>query len=266
MNVETANRLVQMRKQRGLSQEALADKLGVSRQAVSKWERAEASPDTDNLIMLAQLYGVSLDELLGHKPDCESNIKYEDFPDYDQSGASSYGSCKKGADDKKKTVNISIKGIEVDDEKEHVHIGWSGISVDDKSGEHIHISNDKKDSGSAKCSRKHISWRYGWIVSAVITLAYAVVSAVWGLWHPAWLLFLLIPIIDSTINAIRCRSPKVFAFPVFVTLIFLCLGFFLDAWHPGWLVFLTIPIFYSIPLGSGKNGFGDDDDDDDDDD
>ena len=42
----------------------LAEKLGVSRQAVSKWERSEASPDTDNLIELAHIYGVTLDELL----------------------------------------------------------------------------------------------------------------------------------------------------------------------------------------------------------
>lgn len=64
MNIEIANRLVQMRKQKGLSQEELAEKLGLSRQAVSKWERAEASPDTDNLICLAKLYGISLDDLL----------------------------------------------------------------------------------------------------------------------------------------------------------------------------------------------------------
>ena len=64
MNIEIANRLVNLRKSNNLSQEALAEKLGISRQAVSKWERAEASPDTDNLILLARLYGVSLDELL----------------------------------------------------------------------------------------------------------------------------------------------------------------------------------------------------------
>ena len=64
MNIEIANRLVQLRKSNNLSQEALAEKLGISRQAVSKWERAEASPDTDNLILLARLYKVSLDELL----------------------------------------------------------------------------------------------------------------------------------------------------------------------------------------------------------
>lgn len=64
MNVETANRLQKLRKQNGYSQEELAEKIGISRQAVSKWERAEASPDTDNLILLARLYGVTLDELL----------------------------------------------------------------------------------------------------------------------------------------------------------------------------------------------------------
>ena len=64
MNIKIANRLVELRKKSGLSQEQLADKLGLSRQAVSKWERAEASPDTDNLICLAKLYNVSLDDLL----------------------------------------------------------------------------------------------------------------------------------------------------------------------------------------------------------
>lgn len=64
MNIEIANKLVQLRKQHNLSQEDLANKLGISRQAVSKWERAEASPDTDNLIKLASIYKISLDELL----------------------------------------------------------------------------------------------------------------------------------------------------------------------------------------------------------
>lgn len=65
MTIETAERLVELRKRRGISQEELAERLGVSRQAVSKWERGEAAPDTDNLIALADLYCVSLDQLLG---------------------------------------------------------------------------------------------------------------------------------------------------------------------------------------------------------
>lgn len=64
MNIEIANRLQQLRKNNNLSQEELAEKIGVSRQAVSKWERGEASPDTDNLILLSRLYRMSLDDLL----------------------------------------------------------------------------------------------------------------------------------------------------------------------------------------------------------
>lgn len=48
----------------GLSQEGLGDKLGVSRQAVSKWEADGAVPDTDKLIALSRLFGISLNELL----------------------------------------------------------------------------------------------------------------------------------------------------------------------------------------------------------
>ena len=72
MNIKLADRLVELRKEHKLSQEALAEKLGLSRQSISKWERAEASPDTDNLIALAEVYGITLDELLGkNEPKAE---------------------------------------------------------------------------------------------------------------------------------------------------------------------------------------------------
>ena len=61
-------RLQELRLRRGMSQDALADKLGVSRQAVSKWERDEATPDLDKIIKLSELYGISLDALLKEEP------------------------------------------------------------------------------------------------------------------------------------------------------------------------------------------------------
>ena len=77
MNVEVAQRLAELRRAKGYSQESLAHELGLSRQAVSKWERAESSPDTENLIALAKLYGVSLDELLRVDDDVEDDIAFE---------------------------------------------------------------------------------------------------------------------------------------------------------------------------------------------
>lgn len=59
-----AKRLVALRKKSGLSQEGLADLLGVSRQAVSKWETGQALPETEKLMKLARVYSISLDALL----------------------------------------------------------------------------------------------------------------------------------------------------------------------------------------------------------
>lgn len=85
MDLMTANRLQQLRKQNGYTQEILAEKLGISRQSVSKWERAEASPDTDNLIALSKIYGVSVDELLNTSEDTV-NIKTEKKKEKDVKG------------------------------------------------------------------------------------------------------------------------------------------------------------------------------------
>ena len=75
MNIKLANRLVELRKEHKFSQEALAEKLGLSRQSISKWERAEASPDTDNLIALAEVYGITLDQLLGNEETTDTTTK-----------------------------------------------------------------------------------------------------------------------------------------------------------------------------------------------
>ena len=78
MNIEIANRLLEYRKKSGLSQEELAEKLNISRQSVSKWERAESSPDTDNLIELAKIYNVTLDDLLNVDKPMSEEIKEQD--------------------------------------------------------------------------------------------------------------------------------------------------------------------------------------------
>ena len=57
-------KLQDLRRKAGLSQDSLAEKLDVSRQAVSKWERDEAMPETEKLLRIAQLFNASLDELL----------------------------------------------------------------------------------------------------------------------------------------------------------------------------------------------------------
>jgi AbrB family looped-hinge helix DNA binding protein len=61
--------LIQMRKMRKMTQEDVAEKVGVTRQAVAKWESGETVPDLDKCRILAELFGVSLDDLANYEPE-----------------------------------------------------------------------------------------------------------------------------------------------------------------------------------------------------
>ena len=69
--MELSEKILTLRRARGLSQEALAEKLQVSRQAVSRWENGTALPDASNILQLSKLFGVSADYLLNN--DWEEN-------------------------------------------------------------------------------------------------------------------------------------------------------------------------------------------------
>ena len=67
--MEIGNQIRSLRTQRGVTQEALAEKLGVSAQAVSKWERGSATPDIGLLPGISAFFGVSIDELFALSDD-----------------------------------------------------------------------------------------------------------------------------------------------------------------------------------------------------
>ena len=181
MNIEIANRLVNLRKANGLSQEALAEKLGISRQAVSKWERAEASPDTDNLILLAKIYKVSLDELLSSEEDPTPTHKTAD---------SSTTESTNGQDDTFEEARFPIAMIAV--------------------------------------------------------LVYVAIGVFYHIWHPTWIVFLLIPLYGFMASAIQQKDWKLLLYPIAIAATYLTIGFLYGAWHPAWLLLLTIPLYYSL--------------------
>ena len=59
-----ADKIIELRKKAGYSQEELAEKMGVSRQSVSKWEGALSIPDLDKILLMSEIFGVSTDYLL----------------------------------------------------------------------------------------------------------------------------------------------------------------------------------------------------------
>lgn len=224
MNIDIANRLMNLRKEKGYTQEELADALGISRQAVSKWERAEASPDTDNLICLARLYNISLDELLDTKLTSEE-LK----------------------ENKENSFEIKDGGIHVlSKEGDEVHIGFDGIHVSEKEGDNVYVGPLGISVNNKKYERFNKVEKYvGAITILLVTIAYFILGFS-GYWHPSWILFILAPVPSSIVRMIYKRKFAELNYPFLITAIYLYLGCVYSLWHPYWILFITIPVYYIV--------------------
>lgn len=186
MNIKIADRLVALRKENGYSQEVLAEKLGLSRQSISKWERAEASPDTDNLIALAQVYNMTLDELLGNgesAPKKETKVK-----------------------EKTPMTNAQIKGKKL--------------------------------------------MKIMPIISIAVVVVYVLVGFAAKIWHPTWMMFLLIPLLLTVaISLLAGKTKRITALmltssvSLLAVIVYLFAGLVFQMWAVAWIVFLAIPVY-----------------------
>ena len=229
MNIEIANRLVKLRKEKGLSQEQLAEELGISRQAVSKWERAESSPDTDNLICLAKLYNMSLDDLLMTEDDLDT-IKEEQVKDNNES-----------------FFNINSKGIHIKDENDEVKISVTGIKIKDNNETVVIGKDEDEDEDDEEDENLHPALK---VINAcfpiLCVIIYILIGFIFILWHPGWVIFLLIPCWYTLVDSFRKKNAGEFAYPVFITFIYILLSDIFSIWHPLWILYLTIPVYYAI--------------------
>ena len=199
MSLLLGTKLADLRKRHGFSQEALAEKMGVSRQAISKWERGESSPDTDTLIELAKLYEVSLDELVGHKQIPSAGP----------------------TPNKTKTENK---------QKEKGKKLYPGLST------------------------KLLKFPFPLVVTAVYVLA----GLALHIWHPTWLIFLLIPAYYHMAIGFRAKTKKglLLGMPVFeaALILFLNLGLSFGAWKWAWILFIiAIGYYWGIIFYVKKN-------------
>lgn len=241
MDLAMAQRLVDRRKAAGLSQEALAAQLGVSRQAVSKWERSESSPDTDNLIALAALYGVSLDELLYGEAvddadcseDSDAGAEASDEAEEDEDSADNTSRSDKPL------VDISLAhGIHVidPDKGEEVHVGWNGIHVtNDRKGEEVHVGpggvhvDTLEDDGHSVHTN----------ADGTVTIDGETFSN-WKEAHDK------LDHHGKHFHTKLGRAWNKFPFPTLVALAYLALGIAYGTWGMGLFLVFLIPIYYAI--------------------
>ena len=242
MDLAMAQRLVDRRKAAGLSQEALAAQLGVSRQAVSKWERSESSPDTDNLIALAALYGVSLDELLyGEAADSaddskDSSVGTEASDDRAEEDEDSADNTSRSD---KPLVDISLAhGIHVidPDKGEEVHVGWNGIHVtNDRKGEEVHVGpggvhvDTLEDDGHSVHTN----------ADGTVTIDGETFSS-WKEAHDK------LDHHGKHFHTKLGRAWNKFPFPALIALAYLMLGIVYGTWGMGLFLVFLIPIYYAI--------------------
>lgn len=249
MNIETAQRLFKYRKANAYSQEELADKIGVSRQAVSKWERGESSPDTDNLIALARLYGISIDELINGTDEPEA-VHTDVDENNDDTTDNDFENNSNDDNDKSQTHVSFRNGIHVHDGNNSVDIDFTGIHVESEKGESVHIGNNNHHIDVKGIDDKYFDKRHN-VLHAVLCAGVLIAYLIIGFtlergWAVGWLIIFIIPILDSLIKAVKLKSPVVFAYPVLVIGTYLSVGMLQGIWHPTWIMFLTIPIYYAI--------------------
>ena len=219
MTIECANRLAELRRAHNLSQEELAERLGVSRQAVSKWERAESSPDTDNLVALAKLYGTSLDVLLGLQLPPAAPLP-EDAPPVEVEIP-----CQEAA-----PAPDAASDDPLPEGSYYEHLARQAAA------------EAERTANEAARERKRRRDRFPYPV--FVSIAYLVLGCVFHQWHPGWLIFLTIPL--YYLPESERRPLRLLGNPVMITIIYLLLGIFCNLWHPGWLIFLLIPILNAM--------------------
>ncbi|WP_343001615.1 helix-turn-helix transcriptional regulator [Collinsella aerofaciens] len=239
MDLAMAQRLVDRRKAAGLSQEALAAQLGVSRQAVSKWERSESSPDTDNLIALAALYGVSLDELLYGEAASDADSSEDGSTETVDEAKEAEDSAEHADCGDKPLVDISLaRGIHVIDPNkgEEVHVGWNGIHVtNERKGEEVHVGPDGvhvdtlEDDGHSMHTND----------DGTVTIDGETFSS-WKEAHDK------LDHHGKHFHTKVGRAWNKFPFPALVTLAYLVLGIVYGTWATGLFLVFLIPVYYAL--------------------
>ena len=271
MKESFGQRLSRLRKEKGLTQEEIANRITISPQAVSKWENDISSPDILVLSQLADILGVSIDELLGHKniekAEASSEPKTEEADEV-------VDEAKTESKHKGEKVVIDDDGVHLtDDDGKKVHITSEGVEVLDEDGKVV--KNKRFDE-----HKPHVAEVVVWSVFAALTIVGNIlIGILWtdqfmG-WKMGWILFLLVPIAGSIAHAIRKKKITHFAYPILVVAVYCTLGFLgqylgFHGWDFYWFLFLTIPAFYLLfgPIDKyviHKNEKDDDEDDEDDD-
>lgn len=228
------NFLYNLRKQRGWTQTELADKLGVTNQAVSKWENGDSFPDTGMLVPLAELFGVSVDELLKGKRKPVPATEQKTF----ERGSATIAAEEKNENAESSPVQSPL--VNETDEKSKTETDGNAESA----------KNDETTDSPPR--RKKLAALFNGAIMLSATIAFFLLGALGNYWYVCWLAFPVGITLCALLNGIDeyMTKKKTAEFCGFIMLacadVFLFLGLQYSLWHPAWIVFLIGPLFCAL--------------------
>ena len=198
-------RLTDLRKKKGLSQEEVAEKLNVTRQTVSKWELDQSTPDFDKIVPICKLYNITSEELLtGRKVDSNNdNMEYNLMTEEEIN--------KKSAIAISQSVALFIIAVV------WMVIGSSLKFVSDEvlTGIFLLIIGlgvinliyklsvlPEKQSKIEKKQKKKKTHKYDGLISVLFLIIYLLVSFITGAWHITWILWIVYALVCEIVHII----------------------------------------------------------------
>ncbi len=204
MNI--GEKLFELRRQKNLSQEEVADKLNVSRQTVSKWETNQSVPDFDKIMPLCELYGIGVEELLtGKKPEQKAEMaQEEDIPTKNEVRRKSAEVVSTSVFLYIFSIVIVIIGIPV--------LNWNPILVSSvflliigfataRIIKH-YMSIPKFEETKEERKQNQMMKEINGIIGMLCTVLYFVISFSTMAWHVTWVIFI--------IDGLLCQVVKLF--------------------------------------------------------
>ncbi len=232
-----------LRKRDGITQEELAERLSVSRQSVSKWETGDSYPETDKIISLCRMFGVSMDALV--MGDVASGINSSADTEKDGAGKRDGGNDGSVNGDGE---NGSARGNDGEEAAEK-----DIFYMTPEEAEKVEKFSDLPERVKKASKRVVIGHAVNSVLFACAMVAFFCLGAILNLWHPAWLLFPLCFSVcaftdkifackkDGTVAPLGKRILKGFSSSVwlFAVTVYLFIGIMYSLWHPGWVIFVA---------------------------
>lgn len=201
------NRLYEMRKAKGLSQENVADILGVTRQTVSKWETDQTTPDFDKILPICQLYNITTEQLLtGEKAENPYNEPENNINENPQDKEKAEKGRLRSAMLMAVAVCLYIMSVipffVIKDSKIMMTVFFTVIGVATLLVVFSALTKPKASKTAVQTKENKLFKQITGILSSIVLVIYLLVSFITGAWYITWIIWVIYGIICEIIKLV----------------------------------------------------------------